>query len=106
MLVLLHGLLVDWLVVEVGKRWSDIVSLSHFEVLSEVLVSAPPVGMDHGNSLVSSDLMEITISNVVLLSVDWESSIGVWSIIELIVFTNMPSPLVHHIFFLHFGQEV
>ena len=92
--------------VETGKSWSDIVSLSHVEVLSEVLVSAPPVSVDHRDSLWSSNLMGITISNVVLLSVHWESSIGVGSIVMLIVFSNVPSPLVHHIFLLHFGEEV
>ena len=50
-------------------------SFSHVEVLSEVLVSAPPVGVDHRNSLVSSNLMEVGVSNVILLSVSWESSI-------------------------------
>ena len=53
-------------------------SLSHVEVLSEVLVSAPPVGVDHADSLISSNLMEVGVSNVVLLSIRWESSVGMW----------------------------
>ena len=81
-------------------------SLSHVEVLSEVLVSAPPVGMDHADSLISSNLMEVGVSNIVLLSIRWESSIGVWTIVELVVFSNVPSPLIHHIFFLHFSKKV
>ena len=92
--------------VEAGKSWSDVMSLSHVEVLSEVLVSAPPVGVDHGDSLVSSDLMRITISNVVLLSIDWESSIGMRSIVVLVVFSNVPSPFVHHVLLLHLGKQV
>lgn len=45
--------------VESVERRSDAVLLSHFEVLSEVLVTAPPVGPDHVQLLVSPDLMEV-----------------------------------------------
>lgn len=63
--------------VETRKRWSDTIFLSEFEILSEVLVSAPPICPDHTDSLVPSDLMEIGISHVVLLSVNWHSSVSV-----------------------------
>ena len=92
--------------VETGEGWSDIVSLSHIEVLSEVLVSAPPIEMDHANSLVSSHLMEVGVSNVVLLTISWQTPVRVRVIVVLIVLTNMPSPLVHHTFLLHFGEEI
>ena len=92
--------------VESAHGWSDIVSLSHFEVLSEVLVSAPPVSVDHTNSLISSHLMEIGVSDVVLLSVDWESPVGVTAIVMLVDFTNMPFPVRNHTLFLLLGQEV
>ena len=81
-------------------------SLSHIEVLSEVLVSAPPIGMDHTDSLVSSHLMDVGISDIVLLSISWEPSVAVWTIIELIVLTNMPSPLIHHTLLLLLCDEV
>ena len=58
-LVLLLDVAVDLLVVETIERRSDAVLLSHFEVLSEVLVTAPPVGPDHVQLLVSPDLMEV-----------------------------------------------
>ena len=61
--------------VESTHGWLHVVSLSHLEVLTEVLVSAPPVGMDHGHSLVSSDLMEVGVTHIVLLSIDWEPSV-------------------------------
>ena len=92
--------------VESTQGRSDIVSLSHVEVLSEVLVSAPPVGMDHADSLVSSDLMEVGVSDVVLLSVDWESSVGVAAIVVFVDFTNVPFPVVDHALLLLFGQKV
>ena len=46
-LVSLHGVFVKALVVEAGHGWLDVVSLSHVEILSKVLVSAPPVRVDH-----------------------------------------------------------
>ena len=45
--------------IKATQGWSDVVSLSHFKVLSEVLVSAPPVSMDHAYSFVSSNLVEV-----------------------------------------------
>ena len=72
-LVLLSGLGEDFVVVEAADCWSDSVSLSHLEVLSEVLVSAPPVGVNELGLLVSSHLMEVRVSNVVLLPVSWHS---------------------------------
>ena len=41
------------------ERRSDSMSFSHFEILPKVLVSAPPVGPDHAQSLVPSHLMEV-----------------------------------------------
>lgn len=73
--VLSSNIGVDLFVVETGEGWLDAVLLSHFEVLSEVLVSAPPVGPDHIESLVSSDLMEVRVPNVVLLSICGESTV-------------------------------
>jgi len=92
-LILGNSVLVDALVVETAHGWFDIVSLSHFEVLSEILVSAPPIEMDHANSLVSSHLMEVRISHVVLLTISGQTSVSVRVIIMPIVFSNMPSPL-------------
>ena len=75
--VLGNSVLVDSLVVETAHRWSDVVPLAHLEVLSQVLVSAPPVGVDHGHPLVSSHLMEVGVSHIVLLSISWKTSIRV-----------------------------
>ena len=52
-------------------------ALSHLEVLSEVLVTAPPVGPDHIQALVAAGLMEVRVSHVVLLSVYGEPTVSV-----------------------------
>ena len=90
---------------ETREGWLDSILLSHVEVLSEVLVSAPPVGVDHGDSLVSSDLMEVGVSNVVLLSVSWESSVRVRRIVMLVGLADGPLELGNHTFFLLLGQK-
>lgn len=104
--VLLESFFIEWLVVEAGHRWLNAVSFSHVEVLSEVLISAPPVGVDHADSLISSNLMEVGVSNVVLLSISWESSIGVWGVIVLVDLSDVPLPLSDHTLFLLLGQKV
>ena len=91
--------------IEATDCWLHIVSLSHVEVLSEVLISAPPVGVDHACLLISSDLMEVRISHIVLLSISWESSIGVrWSMLSIDL-SNMPFPLVDHTLLLLLGEK-
>ena len=86
--------------VESAHGWSDIVPLSHLEVFSEVLVSAPPVGVDHTNSLVSSHLMEVRVSNVVLLTISRQTSVRVRVIVMPVVFSNVPSPFRNHVLLL------
>ena len=75
--VLLFDVSIDLLVVEAGEGGSDTVALSHLEVLSEVLVTAPPVGPDHIQALVAAGLMEVRVSHVVLLSVYGEPTVSV-----------------------------
>ena len=94
------------LVVEATESWLDFMSLSHLEVLSEVLVSAPPVGVDHAHSLISPHLMEVRVSHIVLLAVCWKTSIRVRVIVVPVVITNMPSPLRHHVLFLLLSEQV
>ena len=105
-MILLHSGIVKSLVLESGETWLDSISLSHVKVLSEVLVSAPPVSMDHADSLVPSNLMEVGVSNVILLSICWESSVGVRAIVVLVNLSNVPLPLGNHTFFLLLGEQV
>ena len=98
--VLLLDVGVDLLVVEAGERGSDAVALSHLEVLSEVLVAAPPVGPDHIEALVAAGLMEVGVADVVLLSVDWEAAVSVTCTMLLAHFTKSVAPVLNHAFFL------
>lgn len=81
-------------------------SFSHIEVLSEVLISAPPVGVDHADSLISSNLMEVGVSNVVLLSISWESSIGMRGVVVLVDLSDVPFPFGDHALLLLLGQKI
>lgn len=65
-------------VLELSHGWFLAILLSHLEVLSEVLVSAPEVGEDLIDILVSSNLMEVRVSKIVLGSNSWHSSVLVW----------------------------
>ena len=98
--VLLLDVGVDLLVIEAGERGSDAVALSHLEVLSEVLVAAPPVGPDHIQALVAAGLMEVRVAHVILLSVDWEAAVSVACSVLLAHFTKSVAPVLNHAFFL------
>ena len=50
-------------------------ALTHLEVFSKVLITAPPIRVDHTKTLVTSDLMEVGVSNIVLLAINWETTI-------------------------------
>ena len=106
MLVGLDGLLVEGLVVEASLRWSDSVLLSHLEVLAEVLVSAPPVEMDHVESLVPSNLMEVGVADIVLDTVNWEASVSVSHGVELVGLADSVAPVLHHLLLLLLGEHV
>ena len=104
--VFLVSLLVDALVVEAGEGRFDTVLLSHFEVLSEVLVSAPPVGPDHAQSLVSQLLMEVGVPDVILLSVDGESPVSVSRGVTSVSLTDSVSPVLNHTLLLGLNSNV
>ena len=86
--------------VETREGGSDAVALSHFEVLSEVLVAAPPVGPDHVETLVAANLMEVGVAHVVLLPVDGESAVSVWGAVGLVGLAQAVAPVLDHAFLL------
>ena len=98
--VLLFDIGVDLLVVETRESRSDTVTLSHLEVLSEVLIAAPPVGPDHIEALVTELLMEVGVTNVVRLSVDGESAVSVRGTVLLAYLSESISPVLDHAFLL------
>ena len=54
----------------------DVVSLAHLEIFAEVLITAPPVQVNHAEPFTSKSLMEVRVSNIVLFTVGWETSIS------------------------------
>ena len=104
--IALGDFVVDLLVVESFVAGADVVTLAHLEVFTEVLVAAPPVGVDHADLLIFPNLMEVRVSDIVLLSISWESSILMISIVIPVGFTNVPFPVSDHALFLLLGEEV
>lgn len=94
--VLLLDVGIDLLVVEAREGRSDTVALSHLEVLSEVLVTAPPVGPDHVQALVAADLMEVGVADVVLLAIDGEAAVSVGSTVSLVGLAQSVAPVLDH----------
>ena len=99
-------LLEDRLVSEAGKSGSDVLLLSHLEVLAEVLVTAPPVEMDHAQSLVSSDLMEVRVSDIVLDTVDRHSAVTVLEAGELVGLADSVAPVLDHLLLLVLDHNI
>ena len=98
--ILLSGLLEDRFVSEAGNGRSDIVLLAHLEVLTEVLVTAPPVSVDHVEAFVTSDLMEVGIPDIVLDTIDGVSSITMRCIVGWVTLANSIAPVLNHSFLL------
>ena len=104
--VLSSNIAVDLFVSKSGIAGFDVILLAHLEVLAEVLVSAPPVEMDHVKSLVSANLMEIAIADIVLLSVSRETSISVGKAMFIVGFSDVPSPVFNHLLFLLLDHNI
>ena len=103
--VLLGHVVINLFMVESSSCWADVVALSHLEVFSEVLVTAPPIGVDHAESLVPADLMEVRVAHVILLAIDGESAVFVGLSVELVSLSNVPLPGFDHLFFLVFNHH-
>jgi hypothetical protein len=85
---------------------ANTVFLAHLEIFTEVLVSAPPVQVDHTESFVSTDLMEVRVSHIVLFTVSRVTTITNSSSVSFIYFSNVPSPVHAHAFFLVLNDNV
>ena len=96
----------DVLVGKSRKSRSQVVLLAHLEVLSEVLVTAPPVQVDHAEALVASDLVEVGVPDVVLDTIGWESSVAVESPVRLVGLANPVAPVLDHPFLLVLDHRV
>ena len=81
-------------------------SFAHLKVLSEVLVTAPPVSVNHAKALVAAHLMEVRVSHVVLLAVDRETTVSVSGSVLVVHLTEAVAPGCNHIFFLGLDDHV
>jgi len=104
--ILGSGLLEDVLVGESGQGRAHVVLLTHLEVLSEVLVTAPPVQVDHGQPLVTACLMEVSVPDVVLDTVGWESSVAIQGAVGLVDLTDSVAPVINHALLLVLDHDV
>ena len=80
--------------------------LAHLEVLAEVLVTAPPVHVDHVKALGTANLMEVGISHIVLDTIDWHPSVTIQGAVSLVDLTNSPAPVVAHLLLLVLHHDV
>ena len=104
--VLGSSLCEDGLVGEAGKSRLDVLLLAHLEVLAEVLVTAPPVEMDHADSLVTADLMEVRVPNIVLDPIGGESAITIELTVSLISLTAAIAPVLNHLLLLVLDHNI
>ena len=80
--------------------------LAHLEVLAEVLVTAPPVQVDHAEALVSANLMEVGISHVILDTIGRESPVTVQVAVSLVVLSDSEAPVLDHSLLLVLDHDV
>ena len=104
--VLSGGVLVDLLVVETSFAGTDVVLLAHFEVLPEVLVAAPPVGVDHAETLVAAGLVEVGVAKVVLVAIGREASVAVGRAVEVVRVTDAVAVVGAHLLLLVLDEHV
>jgi hypothetical protein len=104
--VLLRNIVVDLFVVETGLAGSDVVALTHLEVLTEVLVTAPPVSVHHTESLVTANLMEVRVANVVLLAIGGETAVLVSGAVHVVGLSNTVAEMLNHLLFLVLNHNI
>ena len=95
----------DRLVGEAGQCGFDVMPLAHLEVLAEVLVTAPPVKVNHIQALVSAHLMEVRVPHIVLNPVGRVSTVTVCLRMSLVRLTNAITPVVDQLLFLVFDHD-
>ena len=104
--VLGRGLLEDGLVGEAGKSGLDVILLAHLEVLAEVLVTAPPVEVDHAEPLVATNLVEVGVPDVVLDPVGGQPAVTVLHTVSLVGLTDAVAPVLNHLLLLVLDHNV
>ena len=80
--------------------------LAHLEIFAEVLVTTPPVKMNHGDSLVPQTLMEVRVPDVVLFTVSGHTTISDSKRVFAVGLSQMPSPVLNHLLLLVLNHNV
>ena len=104
-MVLGSGLVEDLLVVEARQTRLHVVLLSHFEVFAEVLVSAPPVQVDHAEAFAPEGLVEVGVADIVFDLVDGHSPILVAGVVVSVGLANLVLPVLDHLLLLVLHQH-
>ena len=104
--IFLGDLVEDGLVVETLFTGPDVVLLAHLEIFPEVLVTAPPVEVDHTQAFAPECLMEVGVPHVILLSISWETSVSDLIWVMHVGLSNMPSPVLNHPLLCHLDYGV
>ena len=84
----------------------DVVSLPAFEVLAEVLVTAPPVEVNHTQTFDTETLMEVRVANVVLFAISRHTTLSDTVGVPGVSLSEMPSPVLDHLLLLVLNQSV
>ena len=104
--VLSSNIAVDLFVSKSGIAGFDVILLAHLEVLAEVLVSAPPVSVDHTNALVSAHLMEVSVADIILVTISRHSTVTCSKSMLVVSLSNVPSPVLNHLLLLVLDKSV
>ena len=80
--------------------------LAHLEIFAEVLVTTPPVKMNHGDSLVPQTLMEVRVPDVVLFTVSGHTTISDSKRVFAVGLSQMPSPVLDHLLLLVLDHNI
>jgi len=104
--VLRSCLLEDRFVRKARQRGLDVVLFTHLEVLAEVLVTTPPVEVDHAQALITAHLMEVGVPDVVLDPVGWQPTVTVLQSMSFVSLTDAVAPVLNHLLLLVLDHHV
>ena len=98
--ILLSDVVVNLFMVKSSKRRSNVILFAHLEVFSKVLVSTPPVSVNHTQTLVTSNLMDVRVANIILFTVSWVASVFGVQLVLAVCLADAVAPVLNHLLFL------
>jgi len=99
-------LVIELFVTEARVGRANAFVLAHLEVFTEVLVTAPPVSVDHVKALVTECLMEVRVADVVLNAISGEAAAGTLGGVSGVGLSNTVSEVLNHFFLLVLNHNV